>query len=156
MKLKMIAMGLGLALVTSHAASAQTARIPHNYDTVIQGLGEQKPNAKNLSKSPDFQVFKFNKNGVVFFQIHDNTGNILAAVGIAGNESFVVPVGSLARSQIVLNEGVTAAATTSATCPCSAQVVYDDPTTRIIVIYGANGQVIQVVVIDKRKTTQAQ
>jgi hypothetical protein len=150
MKLKLISAGLGIALFCSFTADAQSRSAPHNYDTLIQGLGERQPNAKNLSKSADFQVYKFNKNGVIFFQINDSAGNVLTAVGVSDSQSFIVPIGSLTAGQVIVNRGINAAVTAAATCPCSAQVVYDDATTRIVVIYGANGQVIQVVVIDKR------
>jgi len=150
MKLQSIAMSLGIALLCSFQADARSVAIPHTYDTLIQGLGESRPSAKNLSKSPNFQVFKFEKNGVTFFQINDNTGNVLTAVGVAGRETFVVPIGSLASAQVIVNQGVTSNATATATCPCSAVVVYDDATTRIVVVYGSNGEVIQVVVINKR------
>lgn len=156
MKLKLISAGLGLALLHSFPVDAQPGSAPHTYDTLIQGLGEQHPNSKNLSKSADFQVYRFNKNGITFFQLNDSTGNVLTAIGVAGGESFVVPIGSLTASQIIVNQGATATATATATCPCSAQVVYDDATTRIIVVYGANGQVIQVVVIDKRSPPTSQ
>jgi hypothetical protein len=150
MKLQLITISLGIAVLCSFQADARPVAIPHTYDTLIQGLGESHPNAKNLSKSSNFQVFKFNKNGVTFFQINDNAGNVLTAVGVAGRETFVIPIGSLSAAQVVVNQGITANATAAATCPCSAEVVYDDATTRIVVVYGSNGEVIQVVVIDKR------
>ena len=151
MKLQSIAMSLGVVFLCSFQTDARAVAIPHTYDTLIQGLGESHPGTKNLSQSENFQVFKFKKNGITFFQLNDNAGNVLTAVGVAGHETFVLPIGSLAASQVIVNRGVNAVATAAATCPCSAQVVYDDPTTTIVVVYGSNGQVIQVVVIDKRQ-----
>ncbi|WP_230596714.1 hypothetical protein [Xanthomonas albilineans] len=37
----------------------------------------------------------------------------------------------------------------AATCPCSAQTVYEDANTKIVVVYGENGEYIQTVVINK-------
>lgn len=67
-----------------------------------------------------------------------------------------LPVGSAAQVPMAIvndeNAKPLGMVTAAATCPWSSQVVYDDPYVRIVVIYGANGEYIQIVTINKQTT----
>ena len=158
MKLKSVALmgalSLALAATFSTAVAQSSMRPILSQDAVIQGLGESFPNSKNVSESRNFRVYEFKKDGITYVQINNLNGEVLTAIGLAGNDTFVLPIGTLAASQVVVSQRATSGltrptATATATCPCSAQVVYDGPDATIVVVYGEGGEVIEVVTILK-------
>jgi hypothetical protein len=69
-------------------AAAQTAS-----PTPATGLGESWPNATDVSASPNWHVYVFQKDGVRYIQVNDRNGTVHAAVGNAGRTVFALPVG---------------------------------------------------------------
>lgn len=152
MKLKLILLTLVVSFGATATAFASTPRVMLSQQDVIHGLGEHFPVAKDVSRSQNFHVYVFKKDGISYVQINRLDGSVLTAVALAGSASFVLPVGELAASRVTIASGaaVTNAATTAATtCPCSGQVVYSGPDGTVIVVYGSDGTVIQVVVLPR-------
>jgi hypothetical protein len=149
MKSALVPLILGVSLAAS-AAPRNTPPVLLGQQDLIQGLGEEFPAARDLSRSENFHVYRFLKDGIAYVQINRLDGTVLTAVALAGQASFFLPVGELPASQVVVSTGARNSATPAAgACPCSAQVVYDGPEGTIIVVYGSNGQVIQVVVFPR-------
>lgn len=158
MKLKFILLALVASFGVASAASASTPRVLLSQQDVIHGLGEQFPAAKDVSRSQNFHVYVFKKDGISYVQINRLNGSVLTAVALAGSASFVLPVGELAASRVTVASGaaVTNAVTTAATtCPCSGQVVYSGPDGTVIVVYGSDGTVIQVIVLPRVQKSAA-
>ena len=151
-KVTLFAVSVVLAASFSHDVSAQSKRAPIiSYEDQILGLGERFPSARDVSQSENFHVYRFEEKGITFIQVNSLDGEVLAAFGVAGKQPFTLPIGSLSQSQTYIAQGSSAATTLggpdvtiSAECPCSAQVVYEGPEGRIVVVYGAGGEVIQV------------
>lgn len=153
MKLKLVLLAALVSFGAVATASAATPRVVLSQQDAIPGLGEQFPIAKDVSRSRNFHVYVFKKDGISYVQINRLDGPILTAVALAGSGSFVLPVGELAASQVAVASGnavTNAVATAGATCPCSGQVVYSGPEGTVIVIYGSDGTVIQVVVLPRK------
>lgn len=62
--------------------------------SATSGLGQSTPDALNLSASPDWQVYQFNRNGMRYFQVNDAMGRVHAAVAVANGVMMVLPVGA--------------------------------------------------------------
>lgn len=60
------------------------------------GLGEANPVAVNLSADPGRLVYGFQRDGVVYLQVNDLTGQVQLIVGNVGGTYFVLPAGKTA------------------------------------------------------------
>lgn len=139
------------------AAQATAADQAINPSNVIKGMGERVPKGvKNVSLSPLFKVYTFERDGLRYVQINSLKDEVLTVLIVTPGAQQQLPLGSAAETPIAFvndeNARPLGMVTTAATCPCSSQVVYEDASTRIVVIYGANGEYIQTVVIDKLRT----
>jgi hypothetical protein len=136
-----------LSVATAGAAAHQAPPVVLCQQDVIRGDGEKIAAAKDVSKSQNFHVYVFKKDGITYVQINRLNGSVLTAVALAGSASFILPVGELSASQVVIAKGAAVTQTVSGSCPCSGQVVYSGPDGKVIVVYGSDGKVIQVVVL---------
>lgn len=143
-----------LAIAVAAPAAAEQKLDPAN---VIRGLGDRVPaGAKNISLSPMFKVYKFSKDGLDYVQVNSLKDEVLSVTIVTQGVQSALPIGRAAETTMAVvndeKQQPMGMVTAAATCPCSSQVVYDDATTRIVVVYGANGEYIQTVVINKVKT----
>jgi hypothetical protein len=76
-----------IALGLSTAAAAQTA-------APTTGLGQAWPNATDQSRSPNWHVYVFERDGIRYIQINDRNGTVHVALGHAGDTVFALPVGT--------------------------------------------------------------
>ena len=58
------------------------------------GLGESFPVAADVAADPAWQVYEFERDGVRYIQVNDQSGAVRAAVGSIGNTFWVLPIGS--------------------------------------------------------------
>lgn len=89
------------------------------------GLGQAWPNTADLSRSPHYHVYSFAQGGVHYIQVNAQDGMVLGAVGTAGGQFIVLPVGNAAQVSTPQQSASTAATTTSST----SEVVYRDAST---------------------------
>jgi hypothetical protein len=153
MKPRLIFLTLVISFGSTITAFASTPQVLLSQQDVIHGLGEHFPIAKDVSKSQNFHVYVFHKDGVSYVQINQLDGSVLTAIALAGSASFALPVGKLAASRVTVTNGPAAAyaaTTATATCPCSSETVYNGPEGTIIVVYGSDGTVIQVIVFTRQ------
>lgn len=72
---------------------------------VIEGLGERVPaNAKNVSLSPRFKVYKFERQGVTYVQINSAQDEVLTAMIVTPGARQQLPIGSAAGTPVVFVE----------------------------------------------------
>lgn len=76
---------LSMALVGCGAVSAQTS--------LTTGLGQSWPNAADVSASPHYHVYLFQRAGVRYVQVNDLGGTVRGAIAVIGNETLDLPVG---------------------------------------------------------------
>jgi hypothetical protein len=57
-------------------------------------LGKAWPNAPDVSRSPHWHVYVFQRNGVRYVQVNDLNGNVRGAFGTANGTYLVLPIGS--------------------------------------------------------------
>lgn len=120
-----------VGLLSAFAAAptmAQTATVP---SVAATGLGQSWPNAADLSASPHYHVYVFFLHGVKYVQVNDLNGTVHAAVGVASNTVFALPVGVDAAN--VTTTPATAAATSA------TETVYSDATTTVTATPQSNG-----------------
>ncbi|WP_235429757.1 hypothetical protein [Xanthomonas sp. GPE 39] len=149
--MKLILPAILLSIVASTAAAGNSKPNPAD---LIPGMGEGVPaGMKNISLSPKFKVYKFEKDGVRYVQVNSLKDEVLSITIVTPGVQTILPLGRAAEGTMaVVNDDKQrpiGMVTTAATCPCSAQTVYDDANTKIIVIYGEGGEYIQTVVINK-------
>ncbi|WOS40665.1 hypothetical protein [Xanthomonas rydalmerensis] len=142
-------------LLAVNASAADAANKRTNPADLIPGLGESVPaGVKNISLSPKFKAYKFSKDGLDYVQVNSLKDEVLSVTIVTPGVQSTLPIGRAAETTMAVvsddKQQPMGMVTAAATCPCSSQVIYDDATTRIVVIYGANGEYIQTVVIDKR------
>ncbi|MBB4724057.1 hypothetical protein [Xanthomonas euvesicatoria] len=136
LKLSLRTTALIVCFVVSFEAIGSTA----GQQFLIQGMGERLPAGKaNLSLSPLFRVYVFEKAGLKFVQINALNNDVLAVLSLVPGAASQLPIGASAQSSTVQPNGMM---TAQANCPCSAQIVYSDANYNIVVIYGANGEYI--------------
>jgi hypothetical protein len=114
----------GLVLSTS----ALAAQAPST------GLGQQWPNATDVSSSPDFHVYVFTRDGINYIQVNDSNGTVRAAYATASDAVLPLPVGVDAQ-----NATVTTDASDNST---SAETVYSDTSTTVTVTPQSNGSLV--------------
>ncbi|MDA8449218.1 hypothetical protein M4R23_07315 [Acidovorax sp. GBBC 3332] len=90
-----------LAAVTTTAAATAAEPTPPA-GQVIQGLGERIPaGAKNISLSPQFKVYKFERDGVTYVQINSLQDEVLTALIVTPGVQQQLPIGSAAGTPVV-------------------------------------------------------
>ncbi|MBB3832602.1 hypothetical protein FHR55_000768 [Xanthomonas arboricola] len=57
------------------------------------GLGDSHPNATNLTLDPAWSIYEFQRDGVTYLQINDNSGTVRAVVARVDNALWVLPMG---------------------------------------------------------------
>jgi hypothetical protein len=128
------AAGLALAVLAPASAIAQGA-------APASGLGQSWPNATDVSASPHWHVYVFERNGIRYVQINDLSGKVRAAFARSGGSFLALPVGVDASRVATPQEPL--AATTQA-----GEIVYQDATTKVLVspqpdgttrVYAADG-----------------
>ncbi|WP_295937066.1 hypothetical protein [uncultured Xanthomonas sp.] len=150
---------LAAAIAAPYANAAELA--PLNRGDVIQGMGERLPTGKkNVSLSPLFKVYTFEKAGLTFVQINSLKDEVLTVLTVTPGAEGRLPIGSAAEEQMIsVNDEKNqpmGMVTAAASCPCNAQVVYRDANTTIVVIYGSNGEYITSYVIKSPQTKPPQ
>jgi hypothetical protein len=136
LKFSLRATMLGFLFAVSFGAIGSTG----GQQSLIQGMGERLPAGKaNLSLSPRFKVYVFEKAGLKFVQINALNNDVLAVLSLVPGAASQLPIGTNAQGAVAQPNGMI---TAQANCPCSAQVVYSDANYNIVVIYGANGEYI--------------
>lgn len=66
----------------------------HGKPLATAGLGQSAPLAVNLSQDPAWLLYGFQRDGVMYLQVNDLTGNVQLIIGNAGGTYFVLPAGS--------------------------------------------------------------
>lgn len=87
------------------------------------GLGQAWPDASDVSASPRFHVYVFEKQGLRFVQVNDANGTVRGAIAVAGDEVIGLPVG------VDADHWSTAAGTLSA----AGETVYHDASVTIAI-----------------------
>jgi hypothetical protein len=58
------------------------------------GLGQAWPNAQDVSSSPRWHVYVFERDGIRYVQLNDLNGNVRAAFATQGGSFLVLPIGT--------------------------------------------------------------
>ena len=66
----------------------------HGKPLATTGLGQSAPLAVNLSQDPAWLLYGFQRDGVMYLQVNDLTGNVQLIIGNAGGTYFVLPAGN--------------------------------------------------------------
>ncbi|CBA14786.1 hypothetical protein [Xanthomonas albilineans] len=145
---------LAAILLSIAASTASAGSSKPNPADLIPGMGESVPSGvKNISLSPKFKVYKFEKDGLRYVQVNSLKDEILSITIVTPGVQTILPLGRAAEGAMaVVNDDKQrpiGMVTAAATCPCSAQTVYEDANTKIVVIFGEGGEYIQTVVINK-------
>ncbi|WP_052949862.1 hypothetical protein [Dyella japonica] len=97
------------------------------------GLGQSWPNTTDVSASPHWHVYVFQRNGVRYVQINDLNGKVRAAFATASGSFLALPVGSDAARVATPDEPLPAAGNTK------GDIVYQDSTVKVLVAPQADG-----------------
>jgi hypothetical protein len=128
MKLKRAVLAMGLAVSFCGAAWAGTP---------ATGLGQAWPNTADLSRSPHYHVYSFVQGGVRYIQVNAFNGTVLGAIGTAGGQYLVLPIGNALQVSTPQQS-----ATTSTAVPAAAPTtVYNDGTTTVVATPMSDGTV---------------
>jgi hypothetical protein len=153
---------LTLAVLAVAFAAAQTHATGQKLEAndTIQGMGERVPaGKKNVSLSPLFKVYTFEKSGLTFAQINSAKDEVITVLGITPGAQSRLPIGLAAEEQLIVvndeKDRPLGMVTAAASCPCSATVVYQDANQMIVVVYGSNGEYITSYVLPRTKAPSA-
>jgi hypothetical protein len=115
----LVVTALGLGAV--HAQSA------------LSGLGQAWPNATDVSASPNYHVYVFQRGTTRYIQVNDATGKVRGAVARTPYSLIGTPVGSDATNVSTPDEPLAAPASTA------GETVYKDDAVQIYVAPQADG-----------------
>ena len=110
--------------------------------TPSTGLGQAWPNAPDVSTSPRWHAYVFEKDGIRYIQINDLAGHVHGAFATANGQYLVLPIGSDAATVTATAPApapATATATNAVAADTSAETVYDDGSTQVTVAVQADG-----------------
>lgn len=127
-------------LVAAGLASTASAAAPPS-----TGLGQAWPNATDVSASPHYHVYVFERLGVRYVQINDLNGNVRAAFGNAGGNFFGLPIGLDANRLETPTEPSAVPADTTGT---AGETVYQDGSSRVQVVPQPTGGLRMLVIGD--------
>jgi hypothetical protein len=97
------------------------------------GLGQSWPNATDVSASPHWHVYVFERNGVRYVQINDLGGKVRAAFAASNGNFLALPVGVDASRLATPQEPLPATGSTQ------GDVVYQDDSTKVLVAPQSDG-----------------
>lgn len=97
------------------------------------GLGQSWPNATDVSASPHWHVYLFQRDGVRYVQINDLNGTVRAAIGTAGGSFLTLPLGSDAAQVATPSEPLAVTGNTV------GDIVYQDSAVKVLVAPQADG-----------------
>ena len=97
------------------------------------GLGQSWPNATDVSASPHWHVYLFQRDGVRYVQINDLNGTVRAAVASAAGSFLTLPLGSDAAQVATPSEPLAVTGSTA------GDIVYQDSTLKVLVAPQADG-----------------
>lgn len=112
--------------LTSMGATAATG-VPST------GLGQSWPNATDVSASPHWHVYLFQRDGVRYVQINDLNGKVRAAFAAASDTFLTLPIGSDAAGVATPSEPLAATGNTA------GDIVYQDNAVKVLVAPQADG-----------------
>jgi hypothetical protein len=91
------------------------------------GLGQAWPNTTDVSKTPHYHVYLFQKDGIKYVQVNDLNGNVLGAVATAGKETLILPIGNAATDSTPSASAASSASTSSN----ASETVYSDKAVQV-------------------------
>jgi hypothetical protein len=98
----------------------------------VTGLGQSWPNAPDVSASPHYHVYVFQKQGVRYVQINDAAGIVRGAVALVGGEALDLPIGVDANQWKPVSDGA---------APTAGEAVYRDDAVTITAAPQSSGSV---------------
>ena len=118
--------GLFAASLTSMGAMAGGA-------APATGLGQSWPNATDVSTSPHWHVYVFERNGVRYVQVNDLGGKVRAAIAASNGHVMTLPVGLDASRVATPEEPLPVSGSTA------GDIVYQDAAVKVLVAPQSNG-----------------
>lgn len=97
------------------------------------GLGQSWPNATDVSASPHWHVYVFERNGVRYVQINDLGGKVRAAFATANGHVMTLPLGADASRVATPDEPLPVSGSTA------GDVVYQDAAVKVLMAPQSNG-----------------
>ncbi len=94
LSLSLIALIFGFAASQPVAAKCGCPDDGHGSPKLSIGLGESFPDAPDLAPSPEWAVYEFERDGIRYVQMNDQTGTVRAAVGRIDDTFWVMPLGT--------------------------------------------------------------
>lgn len=113
----------GLFLATASAMAASTAP--------AADLGKSWPSAQDVSASPQWHVYVFQRDGVEYVQANDTLGNVHAVFATAHGQTLILPAGDDSQRVVVLPQPNVAAGL--------SETVYRDDRVQLVVVPQASG-----------------
>lgn len=123
---KLAALGLAAMTLVSTSAMALDGLAP-------TGLGQAWPNATDVSASPRWHVYVFQRGSIRFVQVNDLGGTVRAAFAVSSGNFLVLPVGVDASRLATPQEPLPAPASTA------GDIVYQDAGVKVLVAPQADG-----------------
>ncbi|RDD83486.1 hypothetical protein DVJ77_02595 [Dyella tabacisoli] len=102
------------------------------------GLGQAWPNVPDVSSSPRWHVYVFERDGIRFIQVNDLNGTVRGAFAAANDQFLVLPIGADSQNVSTPQQPRTATATASA----PSETVYQDNSVQIQLTPQFNGHVL--------------
>ena len=105
----------------------------HAQTSLVSGLGQQWPNATDVSSSPHFHVYVFDRSGTRYIQVNDVNGTVRGAFARTAYAFVGLPMGADATRLATPDQPLPAPASTA------GETVYDDGRVKVFVAPQADG-----------------
>lgn len=120
----------GLRFLPAFLLALALSPLAARADQADAGLGQAWPNAPDVSASPRWHVYVFERDGVRFVQVNDANGHVLGAFATAGGQFLVLPMGSGANLSV---------AAAGSAPPATGETVYSDGTVQVTATPASDG-----------------
>jgi hypothetical protein len=101
--------------------------------SAMSGLGQSWPNATDVSSSPNYHVYVFERGGTRYIQVNDAGGNVRGAFARTTYKLVTLPIGTDATRLATSDEPLPAPASTS------GETVYHDDAVQLFVAPQSGG-----------------
>lgn len=90
-----------LAIFSMIVAPFFSAGVAFSKPQAGTGLGTSWPNATDVSTSPHYHVYRFERAGIRYVQVNDGNGTVRGAVGYTGGQILDLPIGADASPWVI-------------------------------------------------------
>ncbi len=131
------------------ALAPPNPQMPGMLSGLLPGFGSSAPQTRNVSQDPRVAVYEWKIGSERIFQINSSTGEIIDVLTVMPNGRSPMLAFSMPGTAAASNDPQPMAS--GGQCPCSTSVLATGPWGEVIGVFGASGDLLDVIVVCSNK-----